>query len=552
MKPGKISAVPGWIAILCLLLCGSCGRTVSLDSLILDMTSRENLTYFPEPLFKHRQFSSHNPLSVSTGEKGWFANEDMSHFIRVEQNDGRREFVMFDADGPGAIVRWWMTFYIAGDGIIRVYLDNDTDPVLSGKPYELLSGNMLAGPPLAISVHKGVIIKEKGRDLDHNLYLPIPFARHCKITYECDTLNLNEEGNYFPDVFYNIGYREYEGEPGLRSFSLPALQRSKSRIEEANRILCADPEEPEEPKSFSDVILPGDSVSVRFDTSGRAVSYLSLSISAFDSCQALRSTVLSATFDGVETIRIPAGDFFGTGYMMHPHKTRMNQTHADGLMESEWLMPFREKCRLTFINFGTEPVTVTGRAGLTSYNWKSNSMYFGAAWHPYFHVNTRRDGEPYLNMNFIDIEGKGVYVGDQVCLFNTSYQWWGEGDEKITVDGESFPSSFGTGSEDYYGYAFGRPEPFSHPFISQPVGDGNEGNTNDGGLTVDMRHRSLDAIPFTRSISANIELWHWADTRIDISLTSYFYVQLPYKMNIRWDAEEVRRPVARSSRDFEK
>lgn len=32
--------------------------------------------------------------------------------------------------------------------------------------------------------------------------------------------------------------------------------------------------------------------------------------------------------------------------------------------------------------------------------------------------------------------------------------WWGEGDEKFFVDGEKFPSSFGTGSEDYIGYAW--------------------------------------------------------------------------------------------------
>jgi hypothetical protein len=33
--------------------------------------------------------------------------------------------------------------------------------------------------------------------------------------------------------------------------------------------------------------------------------------------------------------------------------------------------------------------------------------------------------------------------------------WWGEGDEKIWVDGEAFPSIFGTGTEDYYAYSWG-------------------------------------------------------------------------------------------------
>ena len=46
-------------------------------------------------------------------------------------------------------------------------------------------------------------------------------------------------------------------------------------------------------------------------------------------------------------------------------------------------------------------------------------------------------------------------VGDTLALHNGAAAWWGEGDEKIFVDGETFPSHFGTGSEDYYGYSFG-------------------------------------------------------------------------------------------------
>ena len=184
------------------------------------------------------------------------------------------------------------------------------------------------------------------------------------------------------------------------------------------------------------------------------------------------------------------------------------------------------------------------------YQWKSSSLYFGSSWHEYRHLDSRdKAGNP-IDLNFVNLRGKGMYVGDQITLFNTSYQWWGEGDEKIFVDGESFPSSFGTGSEDYYGYAFGRRESFSHPFISQPVGGGNEGNTNDGGLTVNMRHRALDAIPFTSSINSNIELWHWAPARINYALTSYWYVHYPFDLNVIQDIESVQYPVAKTSADF--
>lgn len=54
------------------------------------MTDRSSFTYFPENQFTHKQFSSYNRASVSPDSAGWFANTDMSHFIRVEENSGRR------------------------------------------------------------------------------------------------------------------------------------------------------------------------------------------------------------------------------------------------------------------------------------------------------------------------------------------------------------------------------------------------------------------------------------------------------------------------------
>ena len=99
------------IAVICCLIPISCSRDeVTLSSLLADMADREALTYFPGRHYVHRQFSSYNRESVSKDKDGWFANFDMSHFLRVENTGGRREFVMFDAPGPGAVVRWWDDF----------------------------------------------------------------------------------------------------------------------------------------------------------------------------------------------------------------------------------------------------------------------------------------------------------------------------------------------------------------------------------------------------------------------------------------------------------
>jgi hypothetical protein len=106
-----------------------------------------------------------------------------------------------------------------------------------------------------------------------------------------------------------------------------------------------------------------------------------------------------------------------------------------------------------------------------------------------------------------------------LTVFNRVPDWWGEGDEKIYVDGEKFPSHFGTGTEDFYGYAYGDTHLFSHPFHAQTRCDG-PGNQ---GFTCITRERSLDAIPFNQSFKLDLEIWHWKATQVMYSATSYWY-----------------------------
>jgi len=525
-----------------------------LTSLLTEMTHREHLTYFPAKPFVHRQFSSYNRASVAREKDGWYANSDMSHFLRVEKNSGRREFVMFDTDGPGAVVRWWMTFYKAQNGKIRVYIDNDTIPLIEGKPSGLLRGKMIADPPLAVAVQEGAPLGEEGRDYDHNFYVPLPFARHCKITYECDSLVLRyedegikvPEGYWWPDVFYNIGYRAYEKGTSVRSVTQEELRSLRKEIDDSGQKLLDENDPSEKVITFGKSISPGDSVQMEIRAKDHAINKLDVLLSSENLPQALRSVVLEVSFDGKRTIWVPVGEFFGTGYDTVPHKTWMNQADGKGRLKSFWIMPFRASCVLKFRNYGKSTVSVSGVTGIEKYSWTPASLYFGASWHEYNHIRTWTAEGNHFDLNFVDLKGQGIYAGDQVTLYNNSWSWWGEGDEKIFVDGESFPSSFGTGSEDYYGYSFGRKAAFSHPFLSQPVGAGNESF----GTTIDMRLRSLDAIPFRSGISSNIELWHWADIKMNYALTTFYYIHTPFSTNISPDPESVWNPVVFSKIDF--
>jgi hypothetical protein len=102
---------------------------------------------------------------------------------------------------------------------------------------------------------------------------------------------------------------------------------------------------------------------------------------------------------------------------------------------------------------------------------------------------------------------------------NPNEIWWGEGDEKIYFDGQKFPSHFGTGTEDYYGYAWCTPEFFESPFHSQPRA---EGPRNKGHVT-NTRVRLLDAIPFHKDFRFDMEVWHWRPCNVAYAATTYWY-----------------------------
>jgi hypothetical protein len=549
MKPTRILILTGLIAAFFFASCEKEPEKVTLESLLSEMTNRQAVTHLPDPTYTLKQFSSYDRRSTTPGEEGWWANSDYTHFIREEENQGRREFVMFDAQGPGAVVRWWSTFAGEGaaDGTVRIYIDHQEKPVFEGNILDLVSGEMLASEPLAASVSPETDYKQRG----HNLYLPLPYNQHCKITYECDAVQIDEDTRK-PSIYYNICYRTYEDDVQVESISQQVLEQNREKIRTTGQQLQDGfSGQPRNMIEESQTLVPGESMTFTMEETGRALSYLSAKIEGVNRSQALRSTVLSIAFDGEETVWIPVGEFFGTGYQVYPSETWYTLVNEEGQMESYWLMPFQEEVEIQFTNHGDDPVELMAAAGFDDYQWKKSSLYFGAAWHEHYEVHTAKDPSLenhkwHYDVNYVDLEGQGMYVGDALTIFNTVNAWWGEGDEKIYVDGEDFPSFIGTGTEDYYGYAWCRPEKFSHPFIAQPTGEGNF----TPGMTVNMRYRTLDAIPFQSQINTDMEMWHWVKTRVNFAMSSFWYARPGVETNVEPDVESVQKPVALERSDI--
>lgn len=500
---------------------------VTIGTLLDEMVDRDAVARYPEPEYRSASFSSYDRNSTSK-DKDWFANGDNNWFLRHETVSNRQEFVLFDADGPGAVTRWWMTFAgnNGGRGYLRVYIDGAAEPVIAGTPFQILSGNKITVAPLASSISQLTPVEQRG----HNLFYPIPYSKHCKITYCSYNLNPDGDMHVLSDecIYYNIEYRTYAPGTTVESFSDKSIAKYAEKAKETAGTLSSIGTIPCTSQHKLDCVLnPGETFEVKLEGPA-AIRELAMNLDAEDMNQALRSTVMEISFDGNSTVFIPVGEFFGVGYMPRLY-TNMWYVDANSrsAMTARWVMPFGREATVRIINYGRQKVSVgSAHVGTSNWDFDGRSMYFHAIWKMYPKLDTRVDpvtGKSceHYDMNFVTLDGKGVYMGDSMSLFDVSSGWWGEGDEKIYIDSDTFPSIFGTGTEDYYGYAWCHPNTIvDHPFTSQPSGAGNLAP----GYTFNSRHRCLDRIAFGTKLVFDMEMWHWNKSTMDVGISNYFYM----------------------------
>ncbi len=472
---------------------------VSIQSLLADMTDLAALAEFPDPPYTCRQFSSHDRAAKSPAEN-WFANKDSGQYLRVEERDGRRECVMMDAEGPGAIVRIWSTN--TEGATLRLYIDGAATPTLETRMTELLDGSTPHLPrPIAGLYSRG-----------WNLYFPIPYAKSCKVTAS--------DGKW-KELFYHIGYRTYPPGTPVTSFRRDQLEALDAQI----RAVAGKMDDPSavgagETETKDIEILPGGEVLLGSFSGPQAVSGFTVrwTPSGDRDEPALRAVVLSMKFDGEETVQAPLGDFFGAAPGINPFQALPLGVAKDGGMTCRWVMPFRSSAEIRARNHGKAPVSFRSGISTMPHKWTDATLLFHAKWRIEHKVPT----VPKFDWNYMTAKGKGVFAGVAFAIDNQMNDWWGEGDEKIYVDGETFPSHFGTGTEDYFGYAWGHPALFTHAYHAQPRCD----KPSPAGRRTSLnRFHILDRIPFTKDFRFDMELWHWKKCRVNMSVVDYWYAR---------------------------
>ena len=208
-------------------------------------------------------------------------------------------------------------------------------------------------------------------------------------------------------------------------------------------------------------------------------------------------------------------------------------------MNSYWPMPFRRHCRITLTNRSPRDRHVTYYCITGAYeSVPDDALYFHATYRQ--SRPTPTDGVYTILDN---VSGRGHFVG--VALFvgtNGGNGCWVEGETKMYIDGDRFPSINYTGTEDYFcgSYAFGYDKPelgrytqYSGLYAGMYAVLGDRVNRyNVQPRFMLYRWHVSDPICFDQSIRVVIQNMHFTShghrpRRDDYASTAYWYQELP-------------------------
>ncbi|MBX3064862.1 MAG: DUF2961 domain-containing protein [Anaerolineae bacterium] len=245
------------------------------------------------------------------------------------------------------------------------------------------------------------------------------------------------------------------------------------------------------------------------------------------------------------SIEVPLGDFFCNGWCQ-PCNVNSLPIAANPLggFNSYWEMPFRKHARITIENLHENEIqNFFYQINYTLTDIPEDRAYLHAQWRrsnpvPRKGVHTLLDG----------VQGQGHYVGTYMAWNPHTNGWWGEGEIKFYLDDDTdYPTICGTGTEDYFGGAWGFPNPdgsksygtYSTPFLGMPqvtTSDNFQRPQQRLGL---YRWHIMDPIRFQRDLRVTIQdlgiavdekgVARFVPLQDDIASTSLWYQVEPHQ-----------------------
>lgn len=252
-----------------------------------------------------------------------------------------------------------------------------------------------------------------------------------------------------------------------------------------------------------------------------------------------RFSILRIYWDDQEqpSVECPVGDFFACGWGKFAQVSSLAVCVNPGsAFNCYWTMPFRKRCRMTLTNIGLEPMRLYYQINYTLTDVPDDQAYFHAQFRrtnpvPYKEVYTLVDG----------IRGRGQLAGVYMAWGVNNTGWWGEGEIKFYMDGDTeFPTICGTGTEDYFcgSYNFENKttkqyQEFTTPYAGLPQVIRPDGVYNSQTRFGMYRWHITDPVRFQKDLRVTIQAlgwrsgWRYLPLQDDISSVTFWYQTLP-------------------------
>lgn len=249
--------------------------------------------------------------------------------------------------------------------------------------------------------------------------------------------------------------------------------------------------------------------------------------------RAYRDGVLRFYWDDEETpsVETPLGDFFCNGHGLRYDVNALPiAVNPVGGFNCYFPMPFRKRALITIENQRWEDIG--GFFYQITYalmpDLPDNLGYFHAQWRK---AMTTREYPEHVILD--GVKGRGHYVGTFLAWTQMSNGWWGEGEIKFYIDGDTeHPTICGTGTEDYFGGAWGfGGRTYSTAFLGYPYRRSEAGEVPRHAL---YRFHIFDPIRFKQDLKVTIQaLGWWPNHKFqpltdDIASVAYWYQAEPH------------------------
>ncbi len=473
-------------------------------------------------------FSSYGRKSAYNEETGeyenWNNNGDGAAYISKIDDDGdgnENELLLAEMNGAGYISRIWSAQPESGH--LKIYIDEGEDyGYVIDMPFidyfDLTGFNY---DNLCYTAARG-----------YNCYVPITYNKSCRVVaysgwgrfYQINYTQLADGTTVQPLASNGGGSVAFTEAQAAALNTVNAFLGSKIGTNPSG---SADAE-------FETYSLKSKEAAVKEFSGKGAVSGILVKINNIDRIPdnseemiaLLKTLRLKAYWDGSDApaIDVPLGDFFASSYGIDSVQMLLLGVRDDRTFYSYYYMPYLNGAKIVIENMGDTDIELQLSVTTEELSVSEDKvLYFNSVFSFGEYVENR-----YPDHRFLSVSGEGRFVGVNLHLYKSTdykmdesipgHNWWGEGDEKFFVDGEKFPSWFGTGTEDFFGYAWCSQTLFTEAYHAQSYFSG--GSYVKGNHVV-TRLMMTDSVAFKTSFEGCLEKYY-EDT--NYAYTSYLYL----------------------------